>query len=292
MYPASQPGNSYYISPGNFKLANRVYIFFIVICISISWGGKIYPANAEEQPASTINYAYAAWIGSGYYQVEDRKIYILRVPFGFSLIEQGSKKWGLDFLVPVTVGMDEFTEEEEKIASVSIVPGVEGIFQVRDNWWLKPYGQIGVGQDFSYKEETLVWGYGIKSLARFPYRKMLFELGNSLRYANNEYSGTGDDNGFSMWEVGLNTKWPVRWNIQNRPTDLNVFFVYSGFMNDMQLVNLVDENAKINRLYKVGVALNSVSNFSILGINFRGGGLTFTYGEGFTGIGITTGFPF
>ena len=142
-----------------------------------------------------------------------------------------------------------------------------------------------------FKNNPEALANSIEDLLNNP-AKMSSLSSNSLRYANNEYSGTGDDSGFSMWEVGLNTKWPVRWNIQNRPTDLNVFFVYSGFMNDMQLVNLVDENAKINRLYKVGVALNSVSNFSILGINFRGGGLTFTYGEGFTGIGITTGFPF
>lgn len=292
MYSASQAGNIFHISPGKIKLTNRAYIFLIVISISISWGGKIYPANADEQPASTINYAYAAWIGSGYYQVEDHKIYILRVPFGFTLIEQGSKKWGLDLLVPVTVGLDEFTDEEEKIASISIIPGVEGKYQVRDNWWLKPYGQIGIGQDFSYKEETWVWGYGLKSLAQFPYKKVLFELGNSVRYANNEHSGTGGDNGFSMWEIGLNAKLPVSWNIQKRPNDINFFCVYSGFMNDLELVSLVDDTIEITRLYKIGIAINSESNFSIFGIRFRGGGLTFTYGDGFTGIGVTTGFPF
>jgi hypothetical protein len=121
---------------------------------------------------------------------------------------------------------------------------------------------------------------------------MLFELGNSLRYANNEYSGTGGDNGFSMWEIGLNAKLPVSWNIQKRPNDLNLFFVYSGFMNELDLVSALEEDVQISQLYKVGVALNSASNFSILGIKFRGGGLTLTYGDGFTGIGLTTGFPF
>jgi hypothetical protein len=248
--------------------------------------------SAEELPSTSINYAYATWTGSGVFQVKDRRIYILRVPFGMSLIEQEGKKWGLDLLLPMTVGWDQFTEEDENIASVSFVPGVEGIYPVMDNWWLKPYGQVGVGYDFSYHQETLVWGYGIKSLAQFPYKKMLFELGNSLRYANNEYSGTGGDNGFSMWEIGLNAKLPVSWNIQKRPNDLNLFFVYSGFMNELDLVSALEEDVQISQLYKVGVALNSASNFSILGIKFRGGGLTLTYGDGFTGIGLTTGFPF
>ena len=248
--------------------------------------------RAEELSTTSINYAYSAWTGSGYFKVKDRRIYILRVPFGMSLIEHEGRKWGLDLLLPVTVGMDDLKEEGEKIASISFIPGVEGIYQVTDRWWLKPYGQVGVGQDFSYYQETLIWGYGIKSIAQFPYSKMMFELGNSVRYGNNEYSGEGDDNGFSMWEIGLNAKLPVTWNIQKRPNDLNLFCVYSGFMNELELTNALDENTQISRLFKVGLALNSATNFSILGIKFRGGGLTFTYGDGFSGIGLTTGFPF
>ena len=248
--------------------------------------------QASEPPSGTINYAYAAWLGSGYYQVEDRRLYVLRVPFELTIVEQGSKRWGMDLLLPVTLGLDEFTNEEEEIASVSFIPGVEIKYQMLDRWWLKPYGQIGAGQDFSFHEETLIWGYGIKSLAQFPYQDILLEIGNSVRFANNEYSGIGDDNGFSMWEIGLNAKIPVGWNIQKRPNDLNLFFVYSGFMNEVELINILDEDVKIRRLWKVGIALNSESNFSILGIEFRGCGLTYTYGDGFTGIGLTTGFPF
>lgn len=271
---------------------NRLVLFLSIACMSMMSWLALSTLCAEELPETSINYAYATWTGSGYFKVKDRRIYVLRVPFGMSLIEQEGKKWGLDLLLPATIGMDQFTEEDETIASVSFVPGVEGICQVMDDWWLKPYGQVGVGYDFSYHQETLVWGYGIKSLAQFPYKKMLFELGNSIRYANNEYSGVDGDNGFSMWEIGLNAKLPVSWNIQNRPNDLNLFVVYSGFMNELELTSALDDDVTISRLYKVGVALNAASNFSIFGIKFRGGGLTFTYGDGFAGIGLTTGFPF
>jgi len=273
-------------------LLRRLVISLTIVCISLVPGITSSKVRAEELPSTSINYAYATWTGSGFYKVKGRRIYVLRVPFGMSLIEPEGKKWGLDLLLPATDGMDEFTDEEETIASVSFVPGIEGIYQVMDNWWLKPYGQVGVGYDFSYHQETLVWGYGIKSLAQFPYKKMLFELGNSIRYANNEYSGVDGDNGFSMWEIGLNAKLPVSWNIQNRPNDLNLFVVYSGFMNELELTSALDDDVTISRLYKVGVALNAASDFSVFGIKFRGGGLTFTYGDGFAGIGLTTGFPF
>lgn len=263
-----------------------------VVWISLMSGIVSSKVRAEELSSTSINYAYAAWIGSGYYRVDGRNLYVLRVPFGLTLVEQDRKKWGIDLLLPVTIGLDEFTEEEEKIASVSIIPGVELEYEVLPQWWLKPYGQMGVGQDLSQHDETLIWGYGILSLAQFPYKRMTFELGNSVRYANNEYSGTGGDKGFSMWEIGLNAKLPVSWNIQQRPNDINLFFVYSEFMNDLELISVVDEDVDISRLFKIGIALNAESNFSILGIKFRGGGLTFTYGDGFTGIGITTGFPF
>jgi len=60
-------------------------------------------ALAQVEPEDFLNYAYATWIGTGFYRVEKRKIWILRAPFSYAVLEPGEKrKWGLKLLLPVT----------------------------------------------------------------------------------------------------------------------------------------------------------------------------------------------
>ena len=47
---------------------------------------------AEDEPEDAINYAYSNWIGSGFYKVGDRTVYLLRGPFSWTLRETDSKK--------------------------------------------------------------------------------------------------------------------------------------------------------------------------------------------------------
>ena len=250
------------------------------------------PTRAQEAQDGFINYAYASWIGTGYYRIEDRTIWILRLPIrSYTLREPEGKKWGIDILFPLTFGLDQFEDINVDVGSFTFVPGLEFSYAVFDNWKLKPYGQIGVGKDFKGGKWDTIWGYGIKSLASFPLSFGEIELGNSLRAADHAQAAEGD-NGFSMWEIGLNYQWPVGFNLFKRQNNISVYGIYKGFVNDLEFVNIFTETTRINELWTFGLVLGAEPSVKILGIPFRGGGLTYTYGNGFTGIGLTTGFPF
>ena len=45
------------------------------------------PLRAADEPEDVINYAYSSWIGSGFYKVDDRTVYLLRGPFSYTLRE-------------------------------------------------------------------------------------------------------------------------------------------------------------------------------------------------------------
>lgn len=266
-------------------------LFFIILAILC----KIHTPSAFAQQSSDgiINYSYASWIGTGYYRIEDRTIWILRSPItSYTLREAEGKKWGIELLFPITLGYDQIESANEDIGSISFVPGVSFAYKVIENWQLKPYGQIGVGTDFNRGDTNLIWGYGIKSLASFSLNTSVIELGNSLRFADHSDSGKGGDNGFSMWEIGLNYRTPVGFNLFERQNSMSFYTIYKGFMNELEFVNVLDENTSINRLITFGVVLGVESPIKILGIPFSGGGITYTYGDGFSGIGFTTGFPF
>ena len=269
--------------------------YFILLAVVTAMGIPTRDGivQADDMPENSINYAYASWIGTGYYKIDDRYIYVLRGPFSYTLQEADSKNWGLKLLFPVTVGLNEFDGEYEDIALVSLVPGISLIYPVKENWWLKPFLQVGVGKDFSGGDPTCIWGVGTKSLATFPCKDIEFDLGNSLMLADNSRSGEqfGDD-GFSMWEIGLNVRKPIDFRVRNRETHLSLFFVYTAFLNKLEFTQDLADDTRISRLYKLGVALGGKDAFSILGLGFSGVGIDYTFGKDFTGIGLTTGFPF
>ena len=79
----------------------------------------------------------------------------------------------------------------------------------------------------------------------------------------------------------------------DRKSDLNFFFVYTDFINDLDFERAKKENKSVHRLYKFGIALSSEEKYPILGLfDLRGGGVDVTFGKDYFGLGLTTGFPF
>jgi hypothetical protein len=250
-------------------------------------------ARAQMAGEDVINYAYATWVGSGYYIVGDQRAFILRGNFSWTLRDWDEQNWGMELLLPATIGWYNLADFED-VGAVTFVPGIRIVYPVRENWWLKPYGQFGIGMDFSGGDTVAIGGAGLKSLALFPLKNGIeLELGNNLAYADNSKSDESQaDNGFSMFEIGLNSRWPLNVTLFDRQTFLNVFFVHTRFLNELVFLNADLFEDKITRLYKFGISLEGKPEFSILGVEFRGGGLDFTFGKDYFGIGLITGFPF
>jgi hypothetical protein len=252
-------------------------------------------AEANTDRFGGINYAYATWTGTGYYSFGDRSALILRGRWAPTLLEANSqRKWGLELLLEGTIGFYDFLTSDTSVAAVTAVPGLRVSYPVRENWWLKPFGQIGVGKDFSDGDTVIIGAAGIKSLADFPRANdVVWQLGNSLVFADNSDSEENvSDDGFSMFEIGLNRRSPINTRVLGKPTDLNLFFVYTEFINDLDFFQADFSDERLKRLYKFGFAFTTKEKFSLVGIKFRGGGVHVSLGDNYFGIGINTGFPF
>ncbi|MGI9570590.1 MAG: hypothetical protein ACR2PH_12865 [Desulfobulbia bacterium] len=268
-------------------------LLYTTLSINLIWILAVNAQQVQEQQEGVINYAYSNWIGTGYYRIEDRTIWIFRFPFqSYTLRKPEGNKWGTEILFPLTLGLDQFDFNNLNIGSFTFVPGIRFSYQVYDNWQLKPYGQIGVGKEFKGGDWNTIWGCGIESLVLFPFKYGELQLGNSLRFADHSQSGNEGDNGFSMFEIGLNYKRPVNLNLFSRQNNLNLFTIYKEFINDLEFFNAFNNTTRINRLFTFGIVLSFEPSIRILGFPIKGAGLTYTHGNGFTGIGLTTGFPF
>ena len=81
-------------------------IFTAALCLFLPFKQAAW---AADEPEDIINYAYSSWIGSGFYKLGDRTVYLLRAPFSYTLREADSEKWGLEVLLPATIGFHDDT---------------------------------------------------------------------------------------------------------------------------------------------------------------------------------------
>jgi len=155
------------------------YKYLLIAAVLAGFFLVVSPVGAVDQSEDVINYAYSNWIGSGFYKIDDRTVYMLRAPFSYTLKEADSENWGMALLFPATIGFHNFSEGEDNQATFTFVPGVRFDFPVLENWRLKPFGQFGFGKDFSGSDMAWIYGVGIKSLATFEIRNS--ELDNTRR---------------------------------------------------------------------------------------------------------------
>jgi hypothetical protein len=157
----------------------------------------VYAQEAEE----VANWAFATWIGTGVYRLEDRELKVFRVPIAFGVPKNEERKFKVKVLLPVTLGVENFEfdidnpELAERLETITFVPGAEVEVPILKNWSLKPFGQAGIGKDFSGGDFVYlysIYSIGLKSLATFPWRKYTFGLGNRVMGAGQTVSGGGN----------------------------------------------------------------------------------------------------
>lgn len=263
----------------------------IAICICTT--------HAEAAPNTErfggINFAYSTWVGSGYYRLGDRTALILRGRWTVPLHEsQTRRKWELGLLLEGTIGFYDIFTDVTDVAAITAMPGLMLEYPVRENWWLKPFGQIGVGKDFTGGDTALIGAAGIKSLAAFSRANgAVWQLGNSLIIADNSRSDKNlSDKGFSLFEIGINRRSPITYRVLDQAAQFNLFFIYTQFISDIEFYQVDFSDTRLKQIFKFGFAFTADKKFSILGFKLGGGGLHLSLGDNYFGIGFNTGFPF
>jgi hypothetical protein len=274
----------------------RLRPLILLLPVLLLYGHMCSKALAQEAEVAPINFAYATWIGSGYYQLADRKLYVLRIPLAIPLRAVNDDHWGINLLLPVTFAYEQFDSIfldsiTDDNPGTAFVPGVEVQIPVSKNWILKPFGQIGIG--YSESTTTYIYGGGIKSLYSFQWGRVDFGLGNSLVFAGEDATGNSEDEGFSMFQVGLDARHLINFSTGNRDADIGSYVVVSQFLDTLDFFGINGEVSQRTRaLVQIGLTLGIDPPVTLLGIDFSCVGIDYTFGKDFSGIGLNLGFPF
>ena len=69
------------------------------------------------------------------------------------------------------------------------------------------------------RNEEVDIGQGIESLATFDLKSSELDFGTAFTWADQNQSGGGSDSGFSMIDIGLNSRWPTDITVFDRKYD-------------------------------------------------------------------------
>lgn len=160
------------------------------------------------------------------------------------------------------------------------------------NWQLKPFLQGGYGNDNYGGSGAWIYGGGLRSVVRFQVNQWRCDLGNTLMSALQQYADDNYDNGFSMFEIGINVVNPWRFEIFKQHSRIDAFFIYTNFIDDVDFLFADRERDEVKELNQVGVALVPDHEFRLGFIRLTGWGISQLAGDNIQAIRFHTGFPF
>jgi len=221
---------------------------------------------------------------------------IYRIPISYPIRRLVDKPWGLRITLPVSLGTYELEaatdvgDVVESIQSVVVIPGVEFLFPVGDRWVLKPFAEVGVGDDSRTGETHLLYAAGIR--ARGTYETGPFELmvGTAFRYRSPADTDVVK-NWYSTVEGGVDAQVPLGFSVGSREAQGGAYAILRHFSNlEFELVTEGPFDVSWN--YELGLSFATEPALQVWKIKLPWIGLGYRFGDRTRGIRLSFAFPF
>lgn len=273
----------------------RLFLFVLIIVFA----GKSYATSPEDLIGSQVNYAYANYLGTGFYTAADRKVQVYHLPFRYTLRDAKTEKSGLRLRLPVTIGFLDFDLPDaidpnlpSKIETLTFVPGIQYIYRVNDYWSLSPFLDFGIGHDFETDNSAYVYGAGVNSLFIFRYASFNLEIYNEFLFAGNTTEISNVRNEFSRFQTGINFQFPLNKKIWNRETAVSIYYLNYLYFNRLEFLRYLDAPIEVAVQNEIGLTFDTSPDMKLLGIPFSRIGLGYRFGNDVNVIRLVFGIPF
>lgn len=248
-----------------------------------------------------VSYIYAAVMGTGTYEIDGRRITMLKMPFKWTQRHPEDQQVGLTWYAPITIGYDAVTDNnwldrifEEDLVTLTAMPGFEVQIPLGDTWTLKPLGNVGVTRDFT-DEETIVMGVlGTRALATWRQDPAGRELrwGLGIRVAGEYQLDSGDSEAFFIFETGVDYRRDTGFSALERKINAGVYVRYQQFVPVWELTSTPLGDSEVPSLIELGLSVGLKRPRKIFGLQFERVRVGYQRGDGFTGWTLGSKFPF
>lgn len=125
--------------------------------------------GADERAAvSTINHAFATELGTGFYDIGGRSVFLVSFAPSVVLRAAEASRPGIRLVIPMSAGSFDFVPDDaiggdfpDRIDSFSIAPGFEFDLPLQRDWILTPWARAGMSFAGG-SSDGVVWGTGMR----------------------------------------------------------------------------------------------------------------------------------
>lgn len=262
-----------------------------VLTVALVLLASVRPLLAEPQVVtqrdvdSLYHWAYSAAFGTGYYQVGEDQVYVVKVepviPLGFLKNKGVTTRLRL----PLTFGVQSLDlgaigDLISDLRTVTFVPGVDFDIPIKGSWSLKPYAHYGYGAQLKNSESAQIYYFGVNSHVGLPsIGDFEIKMVNGLQWFG-QVPDHGSSDGFARLLTGFEGNLQMgSLKIQDRQLFFKPHVSYYWYFDDLDFGQILKPPVTIKHEFEIGLAVGVEERISMyffsfdrLGVAFKGGG--------------------
>ena len=225
-------------------------------------------AADETSAVGLTNFAFASYLGTGFYTTSGQKVFVLQLPLDYTIKEKTDSEAGVLLNLPLTIGFINFdsldVEELPEIndaTTLTFLPGIEYQYPVTPDWTLSPFADYGFARDFNNEENILIVGIGIKSYLDFHFEDSMITLGNRFLYARERSKDAANDSDYSLIQTGLNYRVTSDYSFGNGPLYSNLYYINYYYPNNLVFLEQTANPVRVGVENEVGITISNMPSF-------------------------------
>jgi hypothetical protein len=212
-----------------------------VAALLMTFGAPVFAqtqaAQQDEAVGSSVNYVFATNLGSGLYDLNGRTLQVYRYAYEHELRETRVATPGVRFVLPVTAGFFDFSPVDvlsegppTRVDSISIVPGFEFDYLLRDDWHLIPYARAGLSIASS-SVGGILYGAGLRLERSGEWHGWDQFLRGELSYAGVAYRNDVSDDQFVRLRYGIDITRGMGFKLGRREPQIGLYAIFDAVVD-------------------------------------------------------------
>jgi len=227
--------------------------------------------NAATKDSSTFgitNYAFASYIGTGFYSTSGQDVFVFQLPFKHIIKQETVEEAGWRLNLPLTLGFINFSgldseelPELDDVGTITFLPGIEYRKKITSDWTLIPFADYGFARDFNHTNNVLIIGLGIKSYVNFHTEDGVLTLGNRFLYARESKEEAESNSDYTRILTGLNYRFDQQARVAGGDLGINIYYANYYYPDDLVFLDRTTSPVRVGYENELGFTIDNISNF-------------------------------
>lgn len=247
------------------RLKNTLSLLFSIVFFLFSYDTH---ATQNSSAAGTSNFSFSSYLGTGFYTTSGQDVFVIQLPFDFTIKEKTNTEAGIILNLPLTFGVINFDNIDlddlpniSDVTTLTFLPGIEYQYPVTSNWTLSPFFDYGFAHDYNNSTNILVTGIGVKSYYHIPVKNAVVTLGNRFLYAREQNKNAGFNSDYTLIETGLNYRVASDYLHDGGSIFNNLYYIIFYYPDSLVFLEQTNNPIRIGIEHEIGITFSNLPSF-------------------------------